>query len=116
MKVEVIPTRKGELSLCRPERGERIEGTQDFLDLMGSCPSDTLVLEKESICPAFFDLKSGVAGDILQKVSNYQRRLAILGDFRSPPGKALRDFIYESNRTGQVVFAADLEGAVELLR
>ncbi len=58
----------------------------------------------------------GLAGDCLRKVSNYRRRLAILGDFSAVGSRALRDFIRESNGTGQVVFAAELEAAAALLR
>ncbi|MCK7528774.1 MAG: DUF4180 domain-containing protein [Ignavibacteriales bacterium] len=31
----------------------------------------------------FFDLKTGIAGEILQKFSTYNVRLAILGDFQN---------------------------------
>jgi hypothetical protein len=116
MKAEVVASRKGNLSRCLFESGERIALPSDFLDLMADCTTGTIVLDGDALDPAFFELRTGLAGEILQKVSNYRKRLAILGDFASTPSKALRDFIYESNRTGQVVFAADLESAIELLR
>jgi hypothetical protein len=116
MRVEAVETRKGSLFRCRAEGGERVASTGDFLELMANCPSGTIVLDCDTLDPAFFDLKSGLAGEILQKASNYRRRLVVLGDFSAAGGRALGDFIYESNRTGQIVFAADLETAVELLR
>ncbi len=116
MKHEVIQTEKGELSRCRFETGAAIAGLSDFLDLLGDCPTETLVLDREALHPDFFELRSGLAGELLQKVSNYRRRLVILGDFAELPSKALRDFLYESNRTGKVVFARELEDAVGLLR
>jgi hypothetical protein len=116
MRIEAIELGAKAASRCHPEAAERIGSVGDFLDLMGSCPADTIVLDRGCFDPAFFDLKSGLAGEILQKVSNYRRRLVVLGDFSSETSRALRDFIYESNRTGQVVFAADLEAAAGLLR
>jgi hypothetical protein len=116
MTIENIRTPKGEVSLYKPAAGEAIASVQDFLNLMGSCPSGTIALRREDMAPEFFELKTGVAGEILQKVSNYRARLAILGDFSDIQSRALRDFIRESNATGQVVFAPDLESAVALLR
>jgi hypothetical protein len=92
-----------------------IESVQDFLDFMASAPSTTLVLRREELATEFFNLRSGLAGEILQKVSNYRVRLAILGDFSDIQSRALRDFIRESNATGQVVFAPDLDAAQGLL-
>ena len=59
--------------------------------------------------PAFFDLRSGVAGDIVQKFVNYGLRLAVVGDISESLERsgALRDFVRESNRGRQVWFVAD---------
>jgi hypothetical protein len=116
MNIEITDSLKGGLSHCRLEEGARIADVSGFLEAMASCPTNTVIIDKESLAEEFFDLRSGLAGECLQKVSNYRRRLAIIGDFSDVPSRALRDFIYESNRTGQVVFAKDIEGAIELLR
>lgn len=116
MKIAIVASRKGKLSVCRIEGEEKIARLSDFLDLIGNCSTETIVLEKGDIAEDFFDLKSGLAGEFLQKVSNYRRRLIVLGNFDEIPSAALRDFIYESNRTGKVVFAAELESAIALLR
>ncbi len=39
----------------------RIEDTGDFLDVLASGASETLVLKEEHLIPAFFDLKTGIA-------------------------------------------------------
>jgi hypothetical protein len=116
MKILTLASRKGELSRYSSEGEGKIAQLADFLDLMGNCPAETIVLERDDLAEAFFDLKSGLAGDFLQKISNYRRRLIILGDLSDLPGKALKDFIYESNKTGKIVFALELEGAIDLLR
>ena len=74
-----------------------------------------MILKKELLADAFFDLSSRIAGEILQKVSNYGMKLAIVGDFTKYASKSLRDFIYESNNTGQVVFVATVEQALDRL-
>jgi hypothetical protein len=42
--------------------------------------SEGIIMYEAQIIPDFFDLKSGIAGEILQKFSNYDMRLAIIGD------------------------------------
>ena len=63
----------------------------------------------------FFDLKSGIAGEILQKFSNYRIRLAIVGDFSKYTNKSLKDFIYESNKGGQINFVDSQLDAINVL-
>jgi hypothetical protein len=92
-----------------------IRSAQDFLDLAGNVPSRRIILKKEMIDEAFFDLKTGTAGEILQKVSNYNMKLAIVGDFAFYESRSLRDFIYESNKTNQVVFVSNTEKALDRL-
>jgi cobalamin biosynthesis Co2+ chelatase CbiK len=76
---------------------------------------DKIIIQAKHISPDFFDLKTGIAGEILQKFSNYRVQLVIIGDFSGYPGKSIKDFIYESNKGKQVNFLASLEEAVEKL-
>lgn len=71
-----------------------------------------IIVHEKNITPDFFDLKTGVAGEILQKVSTYRMHLAIIGDFSAYESKSLRDFIYESNKGRQVNFLASTEAAI----
>lgn len=95
-----------------------INDAADGLDLMGSLYSheaDKMIVHQQNIAPAFFDLKTGIAGEILQKFSTYRVRLAITGDFTIYPGKSLRDFIFESNKQGQIYFVASTQEAIDKL-
>lgn len=74
-----------------------------------------IVLHAKDIDPRFFDLTSGMAGEVLQKVSNYGMAVAIVGGFEDVESRALRDFIRESNEYGQVVFVPDVATAVDRL-
>jgi len=60
-------------------------------------------------------LKTGLAGEILQKFSNYYVELAIVGDFSKYSSKNLQDFIYESNKVGRINFVSSVEEAKEAL-
>lgn len=95
-----------------------IKSAQDGLDLLGDIyyqGFDKLIIYENNITPQFFDLKTKIAGDILQKFSNYRMGLAIVGDFEKYQGKSIRDFIFESNKTKHINFAETLEAALERL-
>ena len=59
----------------------------------------------------FFRLRTGVAGDFIQKFVNYRIHLAIVGDISRymEASTALRDFVRETNRGDQVLFLATVE-------
>ncbi|GGF99767.1 hypothetical protein GCM10011323_01110 [Pontibacter amylolyticus] len=95
-----------------------INSTEDGLDLLGSLyfqGFDRIVMHEKHITPAFFDLKNGMAGEILQKFSNYRVRLAIVGDFSKYTRKSVQDFLYESNNGNQVNFVGSLEEGLKRL-
>ncbi len=70
----------------------------------------------KNITPAFFNLKTGIAGEILQKFSTYDVKLAIVGDFSEFGSKSLNDFIHESNRTGRIRFVSSAQIAKEKMQ
>ncbi|GAB1474466.1 DUF4180 domain-containing protein [Bacteroidota bacterium] len=91
--------------------------SQDGLDIMGELyyeGFDKIIIHSYNITEEFFDLKNGMAGEILQKFSNYRIKLAIVGDFSGYTKKSIRDFIRESNNTGHINFVGTLEEALAL--
>jgi hypothetical protein len=92
-----------------------INNAQDFLDTVFNLPSSVIVLHEENLHPDFFELRTGLAGDILQKVVNYKLQLGIVGDFKKYQSKSLRDFIYESNKTNIIVFTNTVDEAIARL-
>jgi len=94
-----------------------INTTEDGLDLLGNLyyqGFDSIVMNEKNITPDFFDLKNGMAGEILQKFSTYRVRLAIVGDFSKYTGKSLKDFIFESNKSRHINFVASTEEAIKV--
>ncbi|CAM3488171.1 DUF4180 domain-containing protein [Elizabethkingia occulta] len=91
-----------------------IQQMQDGLDLLADLyyqGFDKIIISEQNITPDFFDLKNKMAGDILQKFSNYKMRLAIIGSF-SYESKSLKDFIYECNKGKLVNFVKTLSEAL----
>lgn len=93
-----------------------INSTQDGLDLLGNIyyqGFDQIIIYEKNITSDFFNLKTKIAGEILQKFSNYRINLTIIGDFDKYESKSLKDFIFESNKTKHINFIATLQDALE---
>jgi len=72
-----------------------IQKNEDGLDLLGNLyyhGFDKVIIHEKNITSNFFDLKNKMAGEILQKFSNYRVRLAIVGDFSKYTRKSIKDF------------------------
>lgn len=74
-----------------------------------------IVIDKTLIVEDFFILSTGLAGEILQKYTNYGGRIAIYGDYTRYTSKPLKDFIYESNKGKNVFFVSTKDEAIDML-
>lgn len=96
-----------------------ITDPQSALDLAMTVKYETgstdIAISKEAIVDDFFVLSTRLAGEILQKFTNYGIWLAIFGDFSKYTSKPLKDFIYESNKGKSFYFQPDRTSAVEQL-
>ena len=95
-----------------------INNLEDGTDLIGNVyyqGYEKIIISMDNLTPDFFDLKTKLAGEILQKFSNYRVRLVILGDFSKVESKSLQDFIRESNKGKLVNFLSSKEEAVRRL-
>ncbi|ATF11977.1 DUF4180 domain-containing protein [Brevibacillus sp. HB1.2] len=92
---------------------------QSALDLIATvhyeADSNRIIINKSLINESFFDLKTRLAGEILQKFINYRVKVAIVGDFSVYTSKSLKDFIYESNNGNDIFFLPTEEQAIEKL-
>jgi len=70
---------------------------------------DLVAFPADRLVDDFFWLSSGLAGAVLQKFQNYGLRVAIVGDIGrfTAESPSLRDFVYESDRRGQILFVPD---------
>jgi hypothetical protein len=92
----------------------------DALELIGAThesQADWIALPVACLDPSFFQLRTGFAGEFMQKLVNYGLRLAIVGDIsdHTAESKALGDFVYESNRRGPTWFVDDMASLLERL-
>ncbi|EJQ70973.1 DUF4180 domain-containing protein [Bacillus sp. TH22] len=96
-----------------------ISDVQSALDLMATVQyevdSKRIAINKSLISESFFDLKTRLAGDILQKFINYRVKIAIIGDFSMYTSKSLKDFIYECNKGKDIFLLATEQQAIEKL-
>lgn len=96
-----------------------ITDSQSALDLMMMVIYEKectrIILDTKSIIEDFFRLSSGIAGEVLQKFTNYRTKLAIVGDFSNYTSKPLHDFIYECNKGNDIFFVDNLNQAIEKL-
>lgn len=99
--------------------GVVVQTAQAVLDLIANLvwgnEAAGLILHEKQVDPAFFDLKTGLAGEVIQKCTNYRIRLALVGNFERFPSQSLQAFMRESNRGSHVYFAKALDEAIEVL-
>ncbi len=78
-----------------------IQNEQDGVDLIAACSeqdTNLILLHSEALSDEFFQLRTGLAGAVLQKLSNYRVKAAlVLTDSERVKGK-FKDFLAESNR------------------
>jgi hypothetical protein len=96
--------------------GVVLKTTQEFLQMIMDSCAEAIIVHKHNIDESFFDLRSGLAGEMLQKVVNYRLQLAIIGDFVVYESKSLKAFIAESNRSSTIVFVSSVEEALKRLK
>jgi len=103
------------------QRNFKINTYHDIIDVAATAAYNEghnnihIAFYKESLHEDFFDLKTRIAGEMLQKFINYNIKIAILGTFDNYSSKSLRDFIREANRTGDVMFLDGLETYLNML-
>ena len=119
MDTEIISHQTDGLTFLEIRSEEQfINNVQDVLDLFGELYGqyyDGIILYERNITHDFFDLQTRLAGEILQKFSNYRIRLVIVGDWSKYTSRSLEAFICESNRGKTVNFSSSPTEALELL-
>lgn len=93
-----------------------INKEQDLLDIIGFCfDNRKLIIHQNNLDPKFFDLSTKFAGDILQKLVNYQIKTAFIIDTKSIKSEKFKELIYETNGNDDYRFFDSKEAALEWL-
>ncbi|GAA2634515.1 DUF4180 domain-containing protein [Actinomadura fulvescens] len=100
--------------VCSAE-GPTLGKEADALDIIGNASYNGEVrwvaVPAERFDDAFFQLRTRLAGDIVQKFVQYGLGLAVVGDIsrHTSQSEALRDFVRECNRGRHTWFVTDLD-------
>ncbi|WP_433168114.1 DUF4180 domain-containing protein [Kribbella sp. CA-247076] len=93
---------------------DRVNGDGDAVQLIAQAhyehQAEWVALTADALGEEFFELRSGRAGEIVQKFVNYRMGLAVVGDISAKlaVSKPLRDWVRESNQGRSVWFVDDL--------
>lgn len=87
----------------------------DFLAEAWAQEADMLAIPSERLGEDFFDLRSGLAGEVGQKFANYRMPLVVIGDLTrwAAQSRALRDYIREANAGSGLWFVGDQAELIE---
>jgi hypothetical protein len=107
---EEVVTMGGVPVVTYPAQGEEISDPTELVSAAFGARARWVAVPVERLPADFFILRTGVAGEFLQKLVNYQVGLAVVGDVtaRLADSTPLADLVRESNRGHQCWFVADL--------
>jgi len=91
--------------LVASDLGISIRSASDISDALGIClGAKGLILTENDLAPEVFDLRTGLAGELFQKVTNYKLRVAIiLPDFEAY-GERLAELAFEHRSHSMIRF------------
>ena len=97
-----------------PAAGPPLAGEQQVTDLVGEAAwggATWLAIPVERLPAAFFDLRTGIAGMLVQKAANYRLGLVLLGDAGAhlDASEPLRAFFAEGSRNANLLVEPDVD-------
>ncbi|WP_432892267.1 DUF4180 domain-containing protein [Kribbella sp. CA-245084] len=94
------------------------DAVQLIVDAHYAHRAEWIAFTPEQLGDEFFELRTGLAGAITQKFVMYQMGLAVVGDISSrvAASRPLADWVRESNRGRNLLFAEDLDELTERLQ
>jgi Domain of unknown function (DUF4180) len=103
--MDITAVTRGDCTIVEGIPGKQLlQSPDDIVDIIGACfenSTQALLLYAENLTSDFFDLSSGDAGSILQKLRNYRIRLAIVlptGGVRQSP--MFGEMLIEESKAG----------------
>ncbi|HET6220116.1 MAG TPA: DUF4180 domain-containing protein [Acidobacteriaceae bacterium] len=97
-----------------PANGPELRTGSDAVDLMSAASGHRtalIAIPVERLGDDFFELRTGIAGEIAQKFVMYRARVAIVGDIsqKMAASKSLAAFVNESNSGHDLWFVGNLQ-------
>jgi hypothetical protein len=90
----------------------RLETAQDIPDLIGACwGMDGLILQKSDLASGFFDLRTGLLGELFQKCTNYNLHLAMVVLEPARHGERFSELVHEHRSHKLIRFFVSIDAA-----
>ena len=74
-----------------------------------------LIVDEKNVGNDFFDLSSGVAGEVMQKFTNYHQQLAIVVADPTRYSKPFQDLVHEHSQHSVIRFPLSHDAAMQWL-
>ena len=95
------------------DRGISIRCRDDVSDAVGASLGRGLILTEGDLGPDFFDLRTGLAGELIQKFVNYRVRVAIIVPMPDAHGERFAELVHEHATHPTVRFAGSVDEAMQ---
>jgi hypothetical protein len=94
------------------ESGISIRSIKDITDVIAACiGAEGLILAEDDLPPDFFELRTGLAGELFQKFMNYRVRVAIVLSSPEAYGKRFGELAYEHSSHAMIRFVRSMDDA-----
>lgn len=98
--------------LIASDSGIGIRSFSDISDALGACiGAEGLILTENDLAREFFDLRSGLAGELFQKFINYKLRVAIVLPDPEAYGERFSELAYEHTSHSMIRFVRSKDEA-----
>src|SRR5262245_62106033 len=103
---------EGRRILFASDSGISIRSFGDIHDAISACfGSDGLILTEDDLAREFFDLRSGLAGELFQKFTNYKLRVAFVLPEPEAYGERISELAYEHKSHNMIRFVRSKDEA-----
>jgi hypothetical protein len=90
----------------------RLETATDIPDLIGACwGMDGVILQESGLASGFFDLRTGLLGELFQKCTNYDLRLAMVLLESAIYGERFSELVHEHRAHKLIRFFDSMDAA-----
>jgi hypothetical protein len=103
---------EGRKILIASDSGISVRSFRDISDAIAACfGTDGLILTEDDLAQEFFDLRSGLAGELFQKFINYKLRMAIVLPDPEAYGERISELAYEHKAHDMIRFVRSKDEA-----
>jgi hypothetical protein len=90
----------------------KIHTLDDLPDVLGAMfGAEGLLLTEQELSPAFFDLKTGLAGEAFQKLTNYRIQTALVLENFEKYGERFSELVFEHQKHNLIRFFGSVDQA-----